>query len=203
MKNKKKRVLVACEYSARVRDAFRAQGHDAWSCDILPTEGDPRFHFQSSVETVFRSIRSDWDLLIGHPPCTYLANSGARHLYNGDGSRNEERWENLREGARFFRYLWTLPFPQICLENPVMLGHAKRLIGATQSQTIQPWQFGHGETKRTCLWLKGLPLLQPTDIVEGREQKVHLMSPGPDRWKNRSRTFQGIADAMANQWGGT
>jgi len=191
------RVLVACEYSGTVRDAFRAAGHYAMSCDLLPTE-QPGPHYQGDV---FDIIDDEWDALIGFPPCTYLANSGVRWLYNEDGSRNAERWENMREGARFFRALWHAPIRHICLENPIQHGYARQITRLRPTQVIQPWMFGHGETKATCLWLKGLPLLKPTDIVEGREPKVHRMPPGPDRWKERSRTYLGIANAMAEQWG--
>lgn len=195
------RVLVACEFSGIVRDAFATRGHNAWSCDLLPTDR-PGFHIQDSAQHV---LAKDpwWDLVIAHPPCTYLSNSGAKHLYAGmkkENGRNEERWEKMEEAAEFFRMFLALPCP-VAIENPIMHGHAKALIGLQQSQTIQPWQFGHGETKATCLWLKGLPLLRPTNIVEGREQKVFRMAPSPDRWKLRSTTYQGIADAMADQWG--
>lgn len=191
------RVLVACEYSGRVRDAFIANGHDAMSCDILPTD-TPGPHYQGDV---FDILDDGWDLMVAHPPCTYMANSGSKWLYNADGSKNEERWENLREGAEFFKALWTADIPRIAIENPIMLGYAKEIIGSKQSQVIQPWMFGHGETKATCLWLKGLPNLVPTDIVDGREQKVHNMPPSPERWKLRSTTYQGIAEAMGKQWG--
>jgi hypothetical protein len=185
------RVLVACEYSGRVRDAFLAEGHDAMSCDLLPTEV-PGPHFQGDVREV---LYDGWDLLVGHPECTYLCNSGVRWL-----STDPSRWAKLVTAAGFFLELWNAPIEMIALENPVMHGHAKRLIGVEQSQTIQPWQFGHGETKATCLWLKNLPLLRPTDTVPGREARIHRMPPGPNRWKERSRTFQGIATAMAKQW---
>lgn len=141
--------------------------------------------------------------MIAHPPCTYMANSGAKHLYldcKKENGRDEERWRLMYEAVDFFLKLWHSPIPRIAIENPIMLGHAKKLIGE-QSQIIQPWMFGHGETKATCLWLKNLPLLKPTNVVDGREQRVHLMSPSPDRWKERSRTYQGVADAFACQWG--
>lgn len=182
------RVLVACEYSGRVRDAFLRLGHDAMSCDLLPTDV-PGPHYQGDVLEI---LGDGWDLMVGHPPCDHLAVSGARWF-------KEKRADGRQQAAiGFFMELANAPIPRICLENPVS-------IMSTQyrkpDQIIQPWQFGHGETKATCLWLKNLPPLQPTNIVEGREARVHRMPPGPDRWKERSRTFQGIADAMADQWG--
>jgi len=194
------RVLVACEYSGRVRDAFIAAGHEALSVDLLPTD-QPGPHYQGDI---FDVIDDGWDLMVAHPPCTYLANSGAKHLYLGmkkENGPNPERWKNMREGAAFFKSLLNAPIPRIAVENPIMLGHARKIIGAGPTQIIQPWQFGHGETKATGLWLKNLPPLVPTDIVDGREQRVHMMPPGPLRWKLRSTTFQGIADAMGQQWG--
>jgi site-specific DNA-cytosine methylase len=184
------RVLVACEYSATVRDAFRAKGFDAWSCDLLPTEGDPQWHIQGdALEAVYGR---QWDLLIAHPPCTHLAVSGARHFAAkiADGRQ--------QEALDFVRKLMDAPIPHIALENPVSVisSHIRK-----PDQTIQPWQHGHGETKATCLWLKNLPKLKPTNIVEGREARIHRMPPGPNRWKERSRTFPGIAQAMADQWG--
>lgn len=202
------KVLVACEYSGRVRDAFRALGHDAWSCDILPSEADPTFHIEAPVQSV---LHLKWDLMIGHPPCTFMANSGAKHLYLGmkkENGRNEERWKSMEEGAAFFRMLLKANVPHIAIENPVMLGHAVELIGQNFTQSIQPWQFGHMEVKRTCLWLKNLPPLVASNNVYdemmrlpySERAKVHHEAPGPDRWKNRSRTYNGIALAMADQW---
>jgi hypothetical protein len=197
------RVLVACECSARVRDSFRARGHDAWSCDLQPCEGDPRWHIQG--DAIAAAYGQRWDLLIGHPECTFLANSGAKHLYAGmkaENGPNAERWARMGAAAAFFLALWNAPVARVALENPIMVGHPRRLFGIPgPTQTIQPWQFGHGETKATCLWLKGLPPLAPTEIVEGREQRVWKMGPGPDRKRERSRTFEGIAAAMAEQWG--
>jgi hypothetical protein len=192
------RVLVACEYSGVVRDAFTRAGHDAMSCDLLPTES-PGPHHQGDV---FDVTGDGWDLMVAHPPCTYLANSGVRWLYFGGKGRvpDPDRWNEMRLAAKFFGKLLAVPIPRIAVENPVMHGHAKKIVGETQSQIIQPWQFGHGEIKATCLWLKGLPRLVSTRIVEGRRPVVHFASPGPDRWKLRSRTYQGIADAMAEQW---
>lgn len=205
------RVLVACEFSGVVREAFLRRGHDAWSCDLLPAEDAPAEwlnqpqHYQCDVREVLHGDgQGPWDLMVAHPPCTFMANSGAKHLYldgNKANGRNEKRWQQMQAGAEFFRLLWDAPIARICIENPVMVGHAKKLIGVEQTQTIQPWQFGHGETKATCLWLKNLPPLVPTKIVEGRTARVHRMAPGPDRWKERSRTFTGIAEAFADQWG--
>lgn len=181
------KVLVACEFSGIVRDAFRSKGHDAWSCDLLPCEGDSKYHIQ---EDVMDQIDLGWDLMIGHPPCTHLAVSGARWF------KDKVLYQSL--AINFFFDLVEAPIPKICVENPVsiMSTHYRK-----PDQIIQPWMFGHGETKATCLWLKGLPLLKPTNIVEGREARVHKEPPGPNRWKNRSRTLQGIANAMADQWG--
>ena len=179
------KVLVACEYSGTVRDAFAALGHYAMSCDLLPTER-PGNHYQGDV---FDIINDGWDLMIAHPPSTHLAVSGSRWFY----LKEKEQAEALD----FVRRLLDAPIPYIALENPVSIISSKV---RKPNQIIQPWQFGHGETKATCLWLKGLPNLQPTNIVEGREQRIWKMLPSPNRWKERSRTFQGIADAMAQQW---
>lgn len=181
------RVLVACEFSGIVRDAFRALGHDAWSCDLLPTER-PGPHYQEDVREVIADMQ--WDLMIAHPPCTHLAVSGARWW--------KDKLFEQGEALDFVRFLMDAPIPRIAIENPV-----SKISTAIRKpdQIIQPWQFGHGETKATCLWLKGLPKLVPTDIVDGREARIHKMPPSADRWKERSRTYQGIADAMAAQWG--
>ena len=184
------RVIVACEYSGRVREAFRKLGHDAWSCDILESEDDSEFHIQTRIEDV---INDGWDLMIAHPPCTHLAVSGARHFKAKQESGVQQ------EALEFVRPLLEADIPKIALENPISIISSKI---RKPDQIIQPWQFGHGETKATCLWLKGLPKLVPTNIVEGREQRIHKMPPSPTRWKERSRTYQGIADAMAQQWGG-
>lgn len=196
------RVLVACEFSAVVRDAFRARGHEAYSCDLLPTEGDPEFHFQCNVRRVLTQYPSRYfDLMIAHPECTYICNSGVRWLYKLD-ERDPERWAAMEKGARFLKYLLELKrVDRICVENPIPHRYAVEIIGSKPTQYIQPWQYGHGETKKTGLWLKNLPLLEPTKIVSGRVARVHKMSPGPDRWKERSRTLTGIAEAMADQWG--
>lgn len=181
------RVLVACEYSGRVRDAFNAAGHNATSCDLLPSE-TPGDHYQGDVREILYGF--SWDLLIAHPPCTHLAVSGARWF--------KEKQAEQAEALEFVRELLAAPISRIALENPVSIisSHIRK-----PDQVIQPWQFGHGETKATCLWLKGLPKLTPTEVVEGREPVVHRMPPGPDRWKHRSRTYSGIAAAMAAQWG--
>lgn len=182
------RVLVACEYSGRVRDAFLSLGHDAVSCDLLPTEVPGPHH----VGDVFDILGRGWDLMIAHPPCTHLAVSGARHFAAKKASGVQD------EALEFVRRLLDAPIERIALENPVSI-ISSRIRKPTQ--VIQPWQFGHGETKATCLWLKNLPKLTPTNIVAGREARVHRMPPSPNRWKERSRTFEGIAAAMAEQWG--
>lgn len=197
------RVLVACETSGIVRRAFEARGHDAWSCDILPAEDRTNRHIVGDA----RSLLGDgWDLLmVAHPPCTRLCNSGVRWLKVPPPGRSlEEMWAELDEGAALFSTFWNAPIPRVAVENPVMHRYAKARITNYEppAQSIQPWQFGHGETKRTCLWLRGLERLKPTKVVEGREQRVARMSPGPDRWRERSRFFPGIAEAMADQWGG-
>jgi hypothetical protein len=198
------KVLVSCEYSGTVRDAFLDAGHEAVSCDLLPSESNKigGGHYQGDARDL---LDKGWDLLIAHPPCTRLTNAGVRWL-NGPpkGRTSEEMWQEMREGAELFGAFLNAPIPRICVENPVMHKHAKAAIpGYVEfSQSIQPWQFGHGEVKRTCFWLKGLPALTPTNIVEGRTPRVHHASPGPDRWKERSKFFTGIAKAMAEQWGG-
>jgi hypothetical protein len=182
-------VLVACEYSGVVRDAFAARGHTAVSCDLLPTDSPRGWHVQGDV---LRLLDKGWDLMIAHPPCTHLAVSGARHF----AAKRESGVQ--QEALEFVRALLDAPIPRIALENPVSIISSQI---RKPDQVIQPWQFGHGETKATCLWLKGLPKLRPTNIVEGREPRVHHMPPSPTRWKERSRTYTGIADAMADQWG--
>jgi hypothetical protein len=197
------RVLVACEFSGTVRDAFLARGHDAWSCDLLPDERGSNRHITGDARDL---LHLRWDLLIvAHPPCTRLCNSGVRWLASPPPGRSREQlWAELEEGAALFGAFWNAPIDRIAIENPVMHRHAKARIPnyAEPAQSVQPWQFGHGETKRTCLWLKNLPPLVATDVVAGREQRVHRMPPGPDRWRERSRFFPGIAAAMADQWGG-
>jgi hypothetical protein len=182
------KVLIACEYSGTVRDAFLARGHDAISCDLLPTDS-PGPHYQGDV---FDIINDGWDLMIAHPPCTHLAVSGARHF---EQKRKDGRQQ---EAIDFFMRLANCGIPKYAIENPVCIMSTK---WRKPDQIIQPWQFGHGETKATCLWLKGLSKLTPTNIVEGREQRIWKVPPGPNQWKIRSTTFQGIANAMAEQWG--
>lgn len=189
VQERKLRALVGCEYSATVRDAFRARGFDAWSCDILPTEGDPRWHIQGDLLDV---IGDGWDLAVFHPPCTDLAVSGARHFPAKVADGRQAR------ALDFVQRLLDAPIPHIALENPVSIISSRI---RKPDCTFQPWQHGHGEVKRTCLWLKNLPPLRPSNVVEGREERVHRMAPGPNRWKERSRTFAGVAAAMAEQWG--
>jgi hypothetical protein len=179
-------VLVACEFSGVVRDAFAAQGHDAWSCDLIPTtKGDK--HIVGDVQNI---LTDGWDLMIAHPPCTHLCVSGARWFKDKLPEQAEALW--------FVDMLLNAPIPKIALENPISIISTRI---RKPDQIIQPWQFGHGETKATCLWLKNLPKLLPTDIVEGRDARIHRLPPTPDRWKLRSITFEGIAKAMAQQWG--
>lgn len=181
------KVLVACEYSGTVRDAFIRDGHDAWSCDLLPTETPGPHHQCDALEV----LDMGWDLMIAHPPCTHLAVSGARWF--------KDKQTEQQEALAFVQMLINAPIKRIAIENPVSIISSRI---RKPDQIIQPWQFGHGETKATCLWLKGLPKLTPTNIVDGRVPRVHYEPPSPDRWKNRSRTFKGIAEAMAFQWGG-
>jgi len=181
------RVLVACEFSGVVRRAFRALGHDAWSCDLLPAEDGDQHHHQGDVRYL---LDSRWDLMIAHPPCTHLAVSGARWF--------RDKVPQQAEALKFVLSLLNPPIERIALENPI--GVISSRI-RKPDQILQPWQVGHGEVKATCLWLKNLPKLTPTNVVEGRHPACWLASPGPDRWKLRSRTYEGIAQAMAQQWG--
>jgi hypothetical protein len=181
------RVLVACEFSGIVREAFRARGHCAWSCDLEPSE-QPGPNRQKDVREVI--FDEHWDLMIAHPPCTYLAVSGARWF--------KDRPAEQAAALEFVQILLDAPIERIAIENPISVISTRI---RKPDQIIQPWQFGHGETKSTCLWLKNLPKLTPTNIVDGRHARVHRESPGPNRWKNRSRTFTGIAESMADQWG--
>ena len=181
------RVLIACEFSGIVRDAFTQKGHSAISCDLLPTES-PGPHYQRNIMELLYPPWT-WDLMIAHPPCQHLAVSGARWF--------KDKEKEQKAALEFVQTLLDAPIPKICLENPVSIISTKI---RKPDQIIQPWMFGHGETKKTCLWLKGLPPLVPTNIVEGRESRIHRMPPGPDRWKNRSRFYPGIAKAMADQW---
>jgi hypothetical protein len=185
------KVLVACEFSGIVREEFRKMGHDAWSCDLLDTE-IPGNHYKGNVLDI---LYDGWDMMIAHPPCTRLANSGVRWL------KERNLWKEMEEGAEFFKLLISAPIDKIATENPIQHKYARGIIGVSYSQIIQPWQFGEGETKATCLWLKNLPKLIPTNIVEGREQRIHKLPPSDTRWKERSKTFVGIAQAMAQQWG--
>lgn len=180
------KILIACEYSGTVREAFSKLGHDAWSCDILETE-IPGNHLQCDVREI---LGDGWDMMIAHPPCTHLAVSGARWF--------KDKKVEQAEALEFVRLLLNAPIQKIALENPISIisSHIRK-----PDQIIQPWQYGHGETKATCLWLQNLPKLQPTNIVEGKEQRIWKMPPGENRWKERSRTFEGIAQAMAKQWG--
>ncbi len=198
MTSNPKRVLIACEFSGVIREAFRKKGHNAWSCDLLPSEDNSEFHIQGDIQDI---ELANIDILIAHPPCTFMCNSGVSWLHKED-----DRWEQLRIANEFFNYLWKSDVPHICIENPIP--HKYALL-PPYTQIIQPYQFGHLERKATCLWLKNLPKLETTRNVEDEmkklpkreQQKIHYMSPGPERWKKRSRTFEGIANAMAEQWG--
>jgi hypothetical protein len=200
MGGKAVKVLVACEYSGAVRDAFIAAGHDATSCDLLPTDA-PGPHYQGDVRHI---LRDGWDLMVAHPPCTYLALSGVRWLYT-----QPLRWQDLIDGAVFFRALLEAPIERIAVENPIMHNWAARIVGQKQAQIVQPWMFGHPERKGTGLWLKNLPRLNPTNDVRDematltrqQQHRIHHLSPTVDRWKLRSATFPGLAAAMADQWG--
>jgi hypothetical protein len=197
-----KRVLIACEFSGVVRNAFRERGHDAWSCDILPAEDNSPYHLQADVNFVLNyplrvlggmpawMTNGEWDLMIAHPPCTHLAVSGARWFH--------EKQTEQAAALDFVRMLMDARIIRIALENPISIISSRI---RKPEQIIQPWMFGHGETKATCLWLKNLPLLTPTNVVAGRIARVHHEAPSPERWKNRSRTLTGIANAMAEQWG--
>lgn len=181
------KILVACEYSGRVREAFRKLGHDAWSCDLLPADDNSPYHIQGDV---LDHLNEGWDLMIAHPPCTHLAVSGARWF--------KDKVKEQAEALEFVRRLLNAPINKIALENPISIISSRI---RKPDQIIQPWQFGHGETKATCLWLKNLPFLQYTNVVAGRLAVVWKLPPSKDRWKIRSTTYQGIANAMANQWG--
>lgn len=185
---------MACEFSGVVREAFRKRGHDAWSCDLLPAEDGSDFHIRGDIFSVLENVikYEGFDMMIAHPPCTDLAVSGARWFPEKRANGSQQR------SIDFFMALTNTPIPRIAIENPIGIMSS---VYRKPDQIIQPWQFGHGETKATCLWLKKLPKLQPTNIVDGREGRIWKMPPGPDRWKERSRTFTGIADAMAAQWG--
>jgi hypothetical protein len=194
------KILIACEYSGTVRDAFIKKGHDAISCDILPsdTEGP---HYRGDVRDI---LYDDWDMIIAHPECTYMANSGVCHLHN-----DPTRWGKLDKATEFFKLFLNHPCERICIENPIPHKYAVERIGKKYTHIVQPWMFGHPEKKATCLWLKGLPNLKPTNDVKeemeklpkNKQQRLHYLPPSPDRWKLRSKTFNGIAQAMAEQWG--
>ena len=197
------KVLAACEYSGTVRDAFTRAGHEAFSCDLLPTETEG-FHYQGDIRDYLLDIK--WDLMIAHPPCTYMANSGVSWLH-----KRPERWGQLNDAAEFFNLLWNADIPRICIENPVPHKYAVAMLDPGKyTQTIQPYQFGHPESKRTCLWLKDLPPLEATMILEKPScgywdnqtpSGQNKLGPSPDRWKLRSTFYKGVADAMADQWG--
>ena len=198
---KNMRILVACEYSGRVRDAFIRHGHEAMSCDILPTD-NPGPHYQGDVRDI---LDDGWDLMVAHPPCTYMTNSGVTWLH-----KDPTRWAKLDDAAAFFKMLLDAPIEKIAVENPIMHKYAKERIGGVkQTQVVQPWMFGHMEQKATCLWLKNLPPLVPTNNVkaemlqlpDNERQRLHYLPPSADRWKLRSTTYMGVAEAMANQWG--
>jgi hypothetical protein len=209
------KILVACEYSGIVRRAFAARGHEAWSCDLLPAEDGSNRHYVGDCRDI---LHDGWDLLIvAHPPCTRLCNSGVRWLsVPPPGRTKDQLWDELEAGAALFSTLWNAPVPRVAVENPVMHRHAKARIKNYQApaQSVQPWEYGDWETKRTCLWLRGLPALIPTystlDAARAKlglandaqpMARVHRMAPGADRAKERSRFFTGIAEAMADQWG--
>jgi hypothetical protein len=206
MKAKKMRILVACEESQAVTKELRRLGHEAYSCDLQPCSGGhPEWHFQQDV---FEVINMGWDMMIAHPTCTYIANSGVCWLFNKDGSKNLDRWQKLEEACRFFTALLNAPIPLIAIENPIPHKYALELIGVKYDQLIQPYQFGHTESKATCFWLKGLPKLKETnnvkhiwkDLPKNEAQRLHYLPPSPERAKLRSKTYKGIAKAMSEQW---
>ncbi len=198
------KVIVLCETSNKVSQAFRDKGHEVWSLDILENDIDQEYHIKTDLAVMLVNPAKwyDWwrqfDMVIAHPPCTYLCNSGVRWLYNKDKTHNVDRWYKMMVATDFFNTIWELPVRKLCIENPIPHKHG---ITMPYKQIIQPWQFGHGETKATCLWHKGLPMLKPSNIVDGRVGRMHKLPPSKDRWKIRSETYQGIADAMAEQWG--
>ena len=198
------RVLVACEFSGIVRDAFRARGHDAWSCDLLPATDSQKYHIRGDVEKI---LNHSWDLIIAHPPCTYLTVSGNKWMKPEYKDRFPTRAQDREKAIEFFMFLVNAPVKKKCIENPIGI---MSTVYRKPDQVIQPWMFGHGETKATCLWLEGLPPLIPTHMKHDmfaqqepkeREQRLHKLPPSPDRWKLRSMTYPGIARAMAEQWG--
>jgi len=205
------KILIGCETSGIVRDAFLDQGHDAWSCDVLPSDVPTNRHIQDDVRNVL--AMEQWDMLmVAHPPCTRLCNSGVRWLHKAPpGKTLDQMWQELDDGADLFSELWNADVPRICVENPVMHKHAKSRIRNYKdfTQSVQPWQFATEEEgadnvkKRTCFWLKNLPALSPTGTLDGKTARddIHKASPGPNRWKLRSKFYPGIANAMAQQWG--
>lgn len=212
-------VLIGCESSGTVREAFRALGHNAWSCDLLPADDGSPFHLQMDIlEAISHSRVWFWHLAIFHPPCTYLTNAGVRWLHEHVQSRNgkkptisgKARWAEMEKGAEFFKKLLESDIPRIAVENPIPHKYAVETIGRKYDQIVQPWMFGHPERKATCLWLKGLPKLVETNNVKAHmltlpkkeQNRLHYLPPSEDRWKIRSKTFDGIAQAMAEQWGG-
>jgi hypothetical protein len=206
----KLRVLIACEYTGAMRRAFRARGHAAWSCDLLPALDGDRHHIQGNCRKAI--LENGWDLIIAHPPCTFLCNSGVRWLYGGKGNvRDLERWRQMEEGAAFFKWLLVRPAcPFIAVENPIMHVYAKDIIGRGPDQIVQPWHFGDPFFKATGWWLRSLPVLVPTKKLtppkpgtaeHKKWSAVHRASPGPDRWAERSATYPGLAAAAAKQWG--
>lgn len=203
------RVLIACEYSGVVRDAFLARGHDAWSCDLLPSESlIPGRHHQCDVRSL---LHQKWDQIIAHPDCTYICNSGVKCLNNPDPKLKltpgilygPDRWRAMYEACEFFRLFLESPCPRVCIENPIPHKYALGWIGTPYTQLVQPYEHGDPYTKATCFWLKGLPKLMPTDIVPKAQRRAecHLASPGPDRGKERARTYPGLARAMSQLWG--
>lgn len=194
------KLLVACEFSQRVTKEFRKRGHDAFSCDLLPTDGDPKFHIQDDV---LKHLNDGWDMLIAHPTCTFICNSGVSWLH-----KDRSRWDSLDAATDFFNKLKDSNIPKICVENPIPHKYAVEKIGK-YTQLVQPWMFGEDASKATCLWLKGLPKLVPTDIIKKKRYANQTPSgqnnlgPSENRWKLRSITYQGIASAMAAQWGST
>lgn len=193
------KILIACEFSGTVREAFTKLGHDVTSCDLLPTD-IPGKHYQGDVRDI---LGNEWDMMIAHPPCTYLTNAGVSWLH-----RQPDRWEKMRQGADFFKMLLDAPIKMKAIENPIMHKYAVEIIGRRQDLVVQPWWFGHPEQKAIALWLEGLPKLVATNIVkeemmalpDNKRQRLHYLPPSKDRWKLRSKTFQGLADAMASQW---
>jgi hypothetical protein len=217
------KVIVGCEQSQVVTKAFRALGHEAYSCDILPCSGGhPEWHIRENIahvltrdhqllgdNTIVWNTLHGWDLMIAHPPCQYLSNSGVCHLYNKDGSRNELRWDEMRKAAAFFKMLLYAPIPRIVIENPIQHKYAREEIGVSWGQQIHPWMFGHMEQKPTCLWLKNVPALKETNNVydemkmlpANQRQRIHYMPPSDHRAQDRAVTYSGIGAAMAEQWG--